>query len=142
MPEGQSKYAIALLAGVGLFSSCSPDELATIWTLGTIREFDKGDDLVLEGAPGTDLFLILEGDARCTTGDTELATFSSGDFFGELALLEGGYRSATVTATGPITVFELPANEFRQLLVDQPEIALRLLAGMAKRLRQTDAAID
>jgi len=86
--------------------------------------------------------LILEGDARCTTGDTELATFSSGDFFGELALLEGGYRSATVTATGPITVFELPANEFRQLLVDQPEIALRLLAGMAKRLRQTDAAID
>jgi len=47
-----------------------------------------------------------------------------------------------VTATGPITVFELPANEFRQLLVDQPEIALRLLAGMAKRLRQTDAAID
>ena len=87
-----------------------------------------------EGDPGAGLFVIAEGEADVTIGGRKVNHLKSGDFFGEMALLDGGPRTATVTSTTPIILYALTEWVFRGLLVD-PTIAMRTLETMAARLR-------
>ncbi len=123
------------LAGVPIFEGCSKKELQTI--ARQVREIshDAGYVIATEGDPGAGLFVIADGEADVTIGGKKVNHLEKGDFFGEMALLDGGPRTATVTATTPITLYALTEWVFRGLLAEHPSIAMRTLETMASRLR-------
>jgi CRP/FNR family transcriptional regulator, cyclic AMP receptor protein len=123
------------LASVPMFSGCSKKELQAV--AKTIRQIEHptGTVIATEGEPGAGLFVIEEGDAEVTIGGKRVNQLHAGDFFGEMALLDGGPRTATVTATTDIKLWALTEWVFRGLLVEHPTIALRTLEAMASRLR-------
>ena len=126
---------VAHLGQVPMFSGCSKKELQAI--AKTVREIDhpSGAVIATEGEPGAGLFVIDEGEADVTIGGKRVNHLVTGDFFGEMALLDGGPRTATVTATTDIKLYALTEWVFRGLLVEYPSIALRTLEAMASRLR-------
>lgn len=129
-----------LLGSVPLFSQCSKAELREIAKIGTRLEVAAGTDLTTEGSRGQQSFLLIEGKARCTVRGAAVAKLGPGDFFGELSLIDGGPRSATVTAVTPLTVTVLNAYEFDHLLRAAPSIAVKLLVTLAGRLRDAQAS--
>ncbi len=126
---------IQQLSEVPIFVGCSKKELQTI--AKTIREIDHpaGTVIATEGEPGAGLFVIEKGQAEVTIGGKRVNKLKKGDFFGEMALLDGGPRTATVTATTDIELWALTEWVFRGLLVEHPTIALHTLEAMAARLR-------
>ena len=123
------------LGGVPIFEGCSKKDLQTI--ARQVREIshDAGYVIATEGDPGAGLFVIADGEADVTIGGKKVNHLEAGDFFGEMALLDGGPRTATVTATTPITLYALTEWVFRGLLTEHPSIAMRTLETMASRLR-------
>jgi CRP-like cAMP-binding protein len=93
-----------------------------------------------EGEPGVGLFVIVDGTAEVTIGGAKKATLGPGDFFGEIALLDGGPRTATVTATSDIEMLGLTEWVFRGLMQEHPSIAVKTLQQMASRLRNATKA--
>ena len=100
------------------------------------RECLEGVTVAGEGAPGYSFFVIAQGTAVVSADGDGLATLGPGDFFGEVAILGGGRRSATVTTTSPATLLVMFGTEFRRLQEAQPEVAARLEAAMADRLAE------
>lgn len=133
------KRELDLLARVPLFSQCARGELREIARLGTEVDVNAGTVLTKEGGPGSEFFLLLEGHANCAVRGTTVADLGPGDFFGELALLDGRERTATITATTPLRVSVLNRAEFRTALGASPSISLKLLSTLAGRLRETQA---
>jgi CRP-like cAMP-binding protein len=131
-----------LLGGVGLFARCTRRERATIARHMETAHFGAETTLIEEGEEGDAFFLILEGSAVVLRGTREVAVVRPGAYFGELALLDGAARSATVRTTEPATVAVLGARMFRNLLREFPELTLQLLAGVAAELRRTRDDLD
>jgi CRP/FNR family transcriptional regulator, cyclic AMP receptor protein len=123
------------LGSVPMFEGCSKKDLQTI--ARQVREITHDAEYVVatEGDPGAGLFVIAEGEADVTIGGKKVNHLKAGDFFGEMALLDGGPRTATVTATTPIKLYALTEWVFRGLLAEHPTIAMRTLETMASRLR-------
>jgi CRP/FNR family cyclic AMP-dependent transcriptional regulator len=123
------------LAKVPIFSGCSKRELQVIARAAKEVNHKDGTVIAREGERGIGLFLILEGQCRVTIGGRTKAKLGPGDFFGEVALLDGGPRTATVTATAPVKLVGITGWVFRGLLMEHPTIALKTLEGVAGRLR-------
>jgi len=123
------------LAGVPMFSACSKRELALIARAAKTVSHKAGTVLAREGERGIGLFLILEGTARVTIGGKPRATLGPGEFFGEIALLDGGPRTATVTAVTDVRLAGVTEWVFRGLLREHPSIAVKTLESIAGRLR-------
>ena len=125
---------------VPLFESCSQRELRAI--AGVVKEVShpKGTVIAKEGDPGVGLFIIVDGEAEVTIGGKRMAILRRGDFFGEIALLDGGPRSATVTARSDMRLLGLTEWVFRGLIQEHPSIAIRTLESMAGRLRAATQA--
>jgi CRP/FNR family transcriptional regulator, cyclic AMP receptor protein len=134
------KSELDLLARVPLFASCTRHELRDIACLGTELDIAAGAELTTEGTRGREFFLVIEGEADCSVRGTTVAVLGPGDFFGELALLDGGPRTATVTAVSPVHVVVMSASEFTELLRTSPSISLKLLQNLTRRLRDAEAA--
>ncbi len=134
------KQQIDLLKGVPLFSSCSQNELRTIAQLGSKVYPEEGAVLTKKGKPGREFFLVLEGVAACRVGRREVRRFGPGEFFGEMALLYGGVRTADVIATSEMVLLNLDAREFKTMLRTTPEIGIKMLANLAERLSDADDA--
>lgn len=132
---GTTKEAVAQLAKVPLFSDCSQRDLNTIARV--VREIRHPASTVIarEGEPGIGLFVLVEGTADVSIGGRKKATLGPGDFFGEIAVLDGGPRTATVTATTDVRLLGLTEWVFRGLMSEHPSIALKTLQQMAGRLR-------
>ena len=122
------------LAGVRLFADLDRHELKAVASLGTEVSVDEGRELAHEGDPANEAFLLLDGTATCTQDGVEVASFGPGDFFGEMALLAHGPRTATVVATSPVTVRAFHKTEFDQLLERSPKVAVKVLRTTAERL--------
>ncbi len=129
-----------LLAQIPLFSACTDRQLRRIWSLGHPMDVEAGDLLTEEGKPGADFYVVEEGTAQVTLRDRKLAELGPGDFFGEMALLDQGPRSATVTATTPMRVYVFGAREFSALLDDAPDVGKKILKGVGERLRAIQGA--
>jgi CRP-like cAMP-binding protein len=125
------------LASIPLFASLKPEHLEAIASLSDVREEDPGTELVGEDAAGHALFVLLEGTASVTTGDAALAQLTTGDFFGEIALLGEGRRTATVTATSPVRLLVMHGSDFRVFERDWPEASQLLRQAMAERLARS-----
>jgi CRP-like cAMP-binding protein len=123
----------AELASIPLFASLSERDLEEVRCWFETRSASEGVILAGEGASGYSFFVLAEGEAVVTSNETELATLGPGDFFGEIAILGDGHRSATVTATEPSRLFVMFGAEFRELQKRHPEIAARLERAMAER---------
>ena len=122
--------AVARLANVPIFSGCTKRELAIISRAAKEVSHPEGTVIAREGERGIGLFLILDGQARVT-----MAKLGPGDFVGEVALLDGGPRTATVTAVTPLRLVGITGWVFRGLLMEHPSIALKTLEAVAGRLR-------
>jgi CRP-like cAMP-binding protein len=133
------KQQIELLGQVALFSGCSQSELRAIAQLGAQVSADPGEVLTVQGKPGREFFLIISGDAVCKVGRRVVDQFATGSYFGELALLHGGYRTATVEALTTMELLVLDAREFRSMLMTTPTICLKMLARLAERIAVADA---
>jgi CRP-like cAMP-binding protein len=123
------------LGKVPIFSECSKRELAIIARASKEVVHKEGTVIAREGERGVGLFLILEGQCSITIGGKTKAKLGPGDFFGEVALLDGGPRTATVTALSPVKLIGITGWVFRGLLMEHPSIALKTLEAVAGRLR-------
>ena len=133
------KGQITLLSTVPLFEALNDRELELLSRRVRRLHAEPGDILVLEGQRGREFFVILSGQAAVMHDDDTVATLRTGDWFGELALLADAPRNATVAALTPMELFVLDDSEFSALLKELPQLARKLLAGMARRVRQADA---
>jgi len=135
------KRQITLLSTVPLFEALNDRELELLSRRVRRLHAEPGDILVLEGQRGREFFVILSGQAAVMHDDDTVATLRTGDWFGELALLANAPRNATVAALTPMELFVLDDSEFSALLRELPQLARKLLAGMARRVRQADALV-
>ena len=118
------------LAGIPLFDAIEPKDRATIAPWFELENVSAGVNLTGEGASGYSFFVLREGSATVTIDGDEIRTLGAGDFFGELALLGDGRRTATVTTATPSQVLVLFGTEFRQLQDAHPEIAERIESAL------------
>ena len=122
------------LAAVPLFATLTHGELERVSEWMEIRHADVGDRLVSEGASGYSFFVLQEGTAAVTRDGEEIRKLGPGDFFGELALTGDGRRTATVTATSPVTVAAMFGSQFRLLERELPDAANRVRRAAVDRL--------
>jgi CRP-like cAMP-binding protein len=124
-----------VLAEVPLFASLSRRHLNKVAGLGKIRRFHDGTLIVRAGEPGETLYVLLDGEVSVRRPGLSTRTLGMGNFFGEIALLDSGARSATVVATGPVVCLTIRQAPFLKLLHSEPAIAVALLREVAVRLR-------
>ena len=133
---GAKRELADLLESVGLFSRCTSRERRTIARHAQTASLPAGTDLVVEGEPGDALFIILTGSAAVLRDGVPVNEVGEGSHFGELAILDGAPRSATVRATSDVKVAVLGIRMFRTLLREIPDLAEQLLVGLAGELRK------
>jgi len=132
-------HGIEMLAQRPLFAGLSRKELESVAALGVTVEIPATQVLTKEGTIGEEAFLIVSGNAHCIVGEqVEVANLGPGDLFGEMSLLDGERRSATVIADTDMTVTVFERREFVRLVETTPAVAMKLLAAMAARLRSVD----
>lgn len=135
MPLGLHKNAkIALISSVPLFAGLSKAELGQLASIADEIDFPKDKVLIREGERGREFFVLLEGEVDVRRGTRSLGGSSAGEFFGEMALISKQPRNATVTATSPVRVLVIRDIEFRALLQQTPQIAIKVLETFAARL--------
>jgi CRP-like cAMP-binding protein len=130
---------IELLKNVPLFSRVSDKELKSIAAGFTDRSFTAGQDLTSEGQGGAGFFVLESGEAKVTVAGEDRRTLGPGDYFGEIALIDGGLRTASVTATADGKAYGLTPWQFRPMLEEHAEIAWPLLEAMAARVRELES---
>jgi pyruvate,water dikinase len=123
------------LPGVALFAGLAPDEIDQIARRFKIRHFAAGETVIREGSGGAAFFLIESGEATVSIGGSERALLRAGDHFGEIALIDEGQRTATITATTDLVCHGLTYWDFRPLVQENGAIAWKILESMAKMLR-------
>jgi CRP-like cAMP-binding protein len=121
-----------------LFKDLSRAELVELAKVTEDLEFDEGKVLAREGEIGHEFFVIVDGEVGVTKDGREIRRLSSGDFFGEIALIwDSPRRTATVTATTPIRFFVLTRQAFRSLIAHHPDIEAKVLAALEERVLET-----
>ncbi|GIU96827.1 MAG: cyclic nucleotide-binding protein [Actinomycetota bacterium] len=137
-PRRRHRRSAAAIGAVPLFAG-----LPTRWLERVAREADEltfspGERIVEEGMLGETLFVVLEGQGRVLRGGRRVGEVVPGDFFGELSVIDGGPRSATVVAETPMRVLRLYRRALLALWRSEPRAALRVLDGIVRRLREVE----
>ena len=125
---------IELIRSVPLFSRCDEDEVEAIASAADMIDVPAGMQLVAEGQHTNEFVVIAEGAADVTQNTVKVAGLGPGDFFGEIALLTGSPRTATVTASEPSTLLVLTDRAFWQVTEEMPSIQANALRAVAERL--------
>ena len=135
MGERGGNAASDLLARVDLFEGLSRKELALVRECCRDESFAPGDVIVREGAPDKRFYLLISGTAEISVSGRVLKLLDVGDTFGEIGMLDGGPRTATVTAVTPVEALSLASFTLRSLLKEHPTIAIKMLEMLAARVR-------
>jgi CRP/FNR family cyclic AMP-dependent transcriptional regulator len=122
-----------VLASLPLFARISKRRLRKVASLAQVQEFSPGAIVVEIGQPSNAFFLILGGGAKVISKSGR--TLGIGDYFGEMGLIDGEPRSATIAADGELQVMKLPRRPFLKLLNQEPQIATAMMAELAARIR-------
>ncbi|HEX7279127.1 MAG TPA: Crp/Fnr family transcriptional regulator [Solirubrobacterales bacterium] len=146
MPEADQS-AVELLKSVALFSDLEGEELERFSHVAVPRSFPAGTRVFHEGDDSDACYIVKEGSFRVTREHSDgraitLATLGPGEIFGELAMLDGDKRSASAEALTEGELLALPANDVRALLARHPEISLKLVAGLVRRLRAANVRLS
>ena len=126
------------LVDVPLFSGLSKRQLRGIAKLFEEESFDRSSTLAEEGEPGDTFHVMLEGEAKVIRGGRRINRLIPGDFFGEVALIDGGPRTASVVAETPVTTLTINRNRFRKMLQEDASIVVKMLEELARRLRSNE----
>jgi CRP-like cAMP-binding protein len=137
-PADAGKLWAPVLQEVPLFANVSKRHVRRIAGLATEARFSAGSRIVRQGEPGNAFFVILDGEAAVTRPGRPAIVLGPGDSFGEMALLDGGPRSATVVAKSEVLCLRLVRAAFTKMLTSEPEIALALLVELTTRLRHAE----
>jgi CRP-like cAMP-binding protein len=129
-----------VLADVPLFAGLSQRHRQRVAAIGRIRRVPRHSVVVREGDPGSAFFVIIDGAMLVHRDHVRRARLGPGAFFGELALLDDGPRTASVSADEESLLLELPRAKFLKLVRDEPTIASSLLKELASRLRGASGA--
>jgi CRP-like cAMP-binding protein len=139
--EGKDALAWSSLLGhIGIFAGLSEHQRRRVARMFTIERFGDEATVVAAGARGDSLHIILEGRARVRTPSGHTRFIGADDCFGELALLDGAPRAATVSAVGQLTTAKLPRADFSKLLKTEPGVAVGLLTGLVQTIRDLQKA--
>jgi CRP/FNR family transcriptional regulator len=143
MAATKSAEIVELLGRVPVFSTLEYDDLERIAQLAVPRTFEPGQIVFREGDASDTCYIVRSGRARAVREHPDgrtitLATFGSGDIFGELAMFEDELRSATVEAVQLTNVVAVLGPDMRRLMVEHPEISMRLVVALGRRLRETN----
>lgn len=137
-----SDRPVEYLKEVPLFSSFSNKQLKSVVKTAKEKEFEEGDTIVREGeSTKVGFYLILDGQVEVKRGDKVLTKLGSGQFFGEMAVLDEKPRSADVTAITDTKCLLLTNWDFKALIKTYPEMAMNVISELANRLRQTSQAL-
>jgi CRP/FNR family transcriptional regulator, cyclic AMP receptor protein len=129
---------VDVLKRVPLFADLNRRELAQVARLFKERRFPAGETVAREGSGGAAFFLIEEGEATVSVHGEQRVTLGPGDHFGEIALIDEGARSATVTASSELVCWGLTFWDFRPLVQENAAIGWKLLQSLAKKLRAAE----
>lgn len=126
--------SIAVLARIPLFADLEPSELELLSHSMSERRFDAGEVVTTEGKAGEGFFVIESGEAEVTALGQPVARITAGDYFGEIALLMGSQRTATITALSALRCYWLSPVQFRAMVEGNPTIAWKVMQAMVARL--------
>lgn len=139
---GKREFETAL-AQVPLFSHLTKRQLRKLADLMEEQHFMADHTVVREGEPGDTFYVIIEGQAKVLSHAGRVVNrLLPGDFFGELALLDGGPRTATVLTDTPMTMLVLRRAAFRRMLANDPELGTKLLISSASLLRRLERSMS
>jgi putative iron-dependent peroxidase len=124
-----------VLRGIPLFATCSAHDLTSIASRAQDREYPAGATLCTQGQRGDGFFVIIDGRAEARRDGSLLRTMGRGDFFGEIALIDEGQRTATVTSTTPLRCLMIGSQQFREVLGQNANVTVRILDAVTRRLR-------
>jgi CRP/FNR family cyclic AMP-dependent transcriptional regulator len=127
-----------LLSRVPLFAGLSRRHVKRLAEAATDARYRPGTTMVLEGKSGDTFFVIVDGEADVLRGVRRVARLGPGDFFGEIALLDGGPRTATVEARTPVLAMRLGRATFNQMLKVEPKVGVKILDEVAHRIRERE----
>ncbi len=127
-----------LLQKVSMFSALNKKELARLADVAEERRVPSGTVLTKEGEPGDEFYVVAEGMAEAKIRGRKVGAIPAGSFFGELSLLDQGPRTATVTAELPTRLIVITAKNFGKVLDEMPAISLKMMKGLATRIRKAD----
>ena len=133
---------IELIKAVPIFSACTQKELRGIATSGKEVEFEAGRTICEEGQTGVGMHVIIAGEVKVMVGDRTRRRLGPGAFFGEIALLDGGPRTASVVAETPVHTFAITSWNFRAVLKSHPSLPLKMLEEVASRLRENERSLS
>jgi CRP/FNR family transcriptional regulator, cyclic AMP receptor protein len=129
---------VDLLQRVPLFADLPRKELGQLAGSMKERRFEPGETLTVEGRGGVGFFVIEEGNASVSVHDEERGKLGPGDYFGEIALISEGSRTATITAETAVKAWGMTMWDFRPLVEGNAEISWKMLQAMAKQLRAAE----
>lgn len=129
------------LEDVGLLAGCSRRQLRAIARISEVVEVAEGTVLARAGEAGEEFFLILDGSARVEISSRKRSRIQPGQYFGEMSLLDGGPRSATVVADTPLRLLVIKRRDFATLLREAPELTQSLLTTLSRRVRVAEASL-
>jgi CRP-like cAMP-binding protein len=131
---------VEMLGNVDLFEGLPKKALRQIASAGKELSFDEGVDVCKEGDTDARFYLILDGSARVSIRGREINKLGPGDYFGEISILDGEPRSATVTALSPLRTMSMTSWNFRPIVKENPDIALRIMRNLSRRVREAQGA--
>ena len=136
MKKKEKDEIVGMLHGVPLFSNLKKRHLKSIADSGFVQSFRTGDTIVKKGDTGSAFYVVLSGSAQARKGTRVLTELGQGQFFGEMAVLDGGPRSADVIATGDTKCFSLSFWDFHGIRIHESEITEVIIKELVRRLRE------
>ena len=131
---------VEVLQNVQLFSTLEEEDMEELARQLHERRFPEGAEVTTEGSTGAGFFVIAAGNAEVLVGGEHRATLGPGDYFGEVALIDDGVRSASIVAATDLLCYGLTPWEFRPFVEEHPKVAWALLQALARRIRESQAS--
>ena len=137
----------AFLRRVPLFAGLTEPQLEALAAGSARRSYPKGRTIVAEGEPSQSMYILLAGRAKVQRSDSEgkeviLAVLGSGEFFGEMSLIDDSPRSASVITLEPCEFMAVSKDAFKSMLMQSPDVAMNVMRGLVRRLREADQKIE
>ncbi len=130
-----------LLAPVPLFEGLSKRQLKKVADVAEAVDYMAGHSIVKEGDIGDSFFVVLVGQAKVTVKGRTVNRSLPGDHFGEISLLDGGPRTASVISETPMTMVMIERSNFLKVLLEDPQIAITLMESLARMIRRVDRSL-
>jgi CRP/FNR family cyclic AMP-dependent transcriptional regulator len=133
---------VDMLSRVPLFAGLSRRDLRRLAEHADVVSFRQRETIVQAGRPGGTFYVMMEGEAKAERDGRTIGRMTPGDFFGEISLLDGGPRTASVVAETPVTAIRIFKRSFDRVITQEPTVASKILAVVAKRLREAERSIN